>query len=447
MDDYLEYDRSIYNVDALSMGAVLGREVYARPFPGYSHVRVCQYLRQAIPAWETEDACLLVNGMSPASRLYCWRASGRSIQESLWMGVWVNRLAPHRAAIVSMLTDKSSYCQRDMRHSRTLHNASSTSSETRRECKRGLGPRHGLLGCALSGHSQHPHSLWHYTGNVCPMGALYLLSSNSRLPFPRRLLLLGKVRAPATHTTSALEHERLHPSYDQFRPFLRLMAYVEPHPLLPSVLIKPTTVGAWQPYAVQLFLFIQKADPLTVALYFIPNALVGLLAVYVVQYTLHRFNSQWIFSFSMLANALAPALFLPIEPTTSYWALAMPGIALGTFGPDMSFVAASIFITSSVPKSYQGAAGSLLMTLENLSSAVFVAVAGAIGVAVAEGGSPKGDEGTGVVELKGLRAIWWFGLAVSVVAAIITAATVRINKAEEREHVAEVGNGKEEANQ
>ena len=76
------------------------------------------------------------------------------------------------------------------------------------------------------------------------------------------------------------------------------------------------SVGAWQPYAVQFFLFVQHATPIQVALYFIPNALAGLLAVYVVQYTLHRFSSQWIFSFSMLANAVAPALFLPLTPTT-----------------------------------------------------------------------------------------------------------------------------------
>ena len=116
----------------------------------------------------------------------------------------------------------------------------------------------------------------------------------------------------------------------------------------------------------------------------------------------------------------------------------MPGIALGTFGPDMSFVAASIFITSSVPKSYQGAAGSLLLTVENLSSAAFVAVAGAIGVAVNGRGNDEAKNGDEVgAQLKGLKAIWWFGMVVSVLAAIVTALTVRIKKAEERSHIGE----------
>ena len=127
----------------------------------------------------------------------------------------------------------------------------------------------------------------------------------------------------------------------------------------------------------------------------------------------------------------------------SSWALAMPGIGLGTFGPDMSFIAASIFITSSVLKSYQGAAGSLLITMENLSGAIFVAVGGAIGTAVNNAQSTtETSDGYGrqpSIGLSGLRAIWWLALGASVVAAIVTAATVRIKKAEEQEHVREAG--------
>lgn len=126
------------------------------------------------------------------------------------------------------------------------------------------------------------------------------------------------------------------------------------------------------------------------------------------------------------------------------WALAMPGIGLGTFGPDMSFVTASIFITSSVPKSYQGAAGSLLVTIENLSGAVFVAVAGAIGTAVNDAHEIRGDDANGqgwdqgpAANLRGLKACWWLGMSTSTFAAILTAATVRIKKAEEGDHVAE----------
>ena len=129
----------------------------------------------------------------------------------------------------------------------------------------------------------------------------------------------------------------------------------------------------------------------------------------------------------MLAYALGPVFFLPQTAGTSYWALSMPGIALVTFGPDLSFAAASIFITSSVARSYQGSAGSLLVTVQNLSAAIITAVADTIGVQV----DRQPDDTVG---LKGLRAIWWFGFALSLAAALITATSVRIAKTEEKEH-------------
>ncbi|RYP20111.1 hypothetical protein DL767_009528 [Monosporascus sp. MG133] len=186
--------------------------------------------------------------------------------------------------------------------------------------------------------------------------------------------------------------------------------------------------GAWQFYAIQFWQRYQGVSPLTVALYILPNAIVGVLAAWIVSKTLHVFPGHWIFIASMVCFALGPAFFLPQTPTTSYWALSMPGVALATFGPDLSFAAAAIFITSSVPRSYQGSAGALLVTVQNLTSAIMTSVSDTIGVKVSQ--LPSGEVG-----LEGLRAIWWFGLASSLTGALITAMFVRIPKAEEKEHV------------
>ena len=109
----------------------------------------------------------------------------------------------------------------------------------------------------------------------------------------------------------------LRPSYyaSVFQSDHGVSQFPENNPATQHVLTSPL-VGTWQPYAVQLFLFVQHHTPLHTALYFIPTAIVGVLAVYVVQNLMHRFSNQWIFSISMLANALSPALFLPISPTT-----------------------------------------------------------------------------------------------------------------------------------
>lgn len=186
--------------------------------------------------------------------------------------------------------------------------------------------------------------------------------------------------------------------------------------------------GAWQFYAVQFWLRVQHAAPIIVALYLLPNAIVGVLATWVVSKTLHVVPGHYIYLAAMVAFALGPIFFLPQTSGTTYWALSFPGVALTTFGPDLSFAAASIYITSNVRRSYQGSAGSLLVTVQNLSTAVMASLADAIGNKVDK--SPSGDIG-----LKGLQAIWWFGLAAEIIAALITLIWVRVPKEEEKEHI------------
>jgi MFS family permease len=186
--------------------------------------------------------------------------------------------------------------------------------------------------------------------------------------------------------------------------------------------------GAWQFYAVQFWLRIQHTAPLTVAIYLLPNAIVGVLAAWVVSKTIHVVPGHYIYLAAMFSFALGPAFFLPQASGTTYWALSLPGVALSTFGPDLSFAAASIYITSNVRRSHQGSAGSLLVTVQNLSTAVMASLADAIGNKVDK--TPSGDIG-----LEGLRAIWWFGLAAEIIAALITLIWVRIPKEEEKEHV------------
>ncbi|KAK6441108.1 hypothetical protein LTR95_002676 [Oleoguttula sp. CCFEE 5521] len=187
-------------------------------------------------------------------------------------------------------------------------------------------------------------------------------------------------------------------------------------------------VGAWQFFAVQFFSRIQQKSALTVALYLLPNCIAGILAAWIVSKLLHRVPGHYIYMVSMFCYALGPAFFLPQSANTSYWALSLPGITLATFGPDMSFAAASIFITSNVPRSYQGSAGSLLVTIQNLSSAIMASAADSIAAQVDT--SPSGEIG-----LKGLKAAWWFALAAALAGAVITGAAVRIPKEVEKEHV------------
>jgi len=167
---------------------------------------------------------------------------------------------------------------------------------------------------------------------------------------------------------------------------------------------------------------------LTVALYLLPNGIVGVLAAWIVSKTLHVVPGHWILATSMICFGMGPVFFLPQSPNSSYWALSMPGVALATLGPDLSIAAATIFITSSVSRSYQGSAASLLLTVQNLTLAIMTSLSDSIGLKVDQ--LPSGEIG-----LEGMRAVWWFGLASAVIGALITIVLVRIPKAEEKEHV------------
>lgn len=130
----------------------------------------------------------------------------------------------------------------------------------------------------------------------------------------------------------------------------------------------------------------------------------------------------------MIAFTLGPVFFLPQSSGIWYWCPAFPGFVLSPFGPDMFFAAISVFITSNVPKSYQGAAGSLFITAQNLSSAVFTAVGDSIGKRVTQQDSFS-------LDLPSLRAICWFSFANCVLGGVLCTTFVRVGKSEEKEHV------------
>ncbi|KAJ3958785.1 hypothetical protein N0V92_004609 [Colletotrichum tropicale] len=186
--------------------------------------------------------------------------------------------------------------------------------------------------------------------------------------------------------------------------------------------------GAWQFFAVRFLLTIQHTSPIITACFLIPVGISGTIASWVVSRLLHIMPGHWILMGSMIAFATGPAFFLPQTSGTMYWALSFPGFVISTFGPDMSFAAVAVFITSNVPRSYQGAAGSLVITAQNLSTAVFAALGDTVGEKVT-----KMADST--LDLGALRAIWWMSLATAMTGALVCAFFVRIPKSEEKEHV------------
>lgn len=213
---------------------------------------------------------------------------------------------------------------------------------------------------------------------------------------------------------------------------------------------------AYQFYACQFWLWIQDRSALIVALYFIPASTVGVVATFFVARLFHMLPGHWMMGAGCLASAIAPAMFIANKPWTTYWALSMPAIAIGTLSPDLSFASASIFITSAVSRKYQGVAGSMLLTVQSLAGSAGTAFTetvadqikernltvlslspelrqvGAVGTTwLGPGHHVVRGEGT---MLAALHGAWWFDLAASLAAFFIAILLLRIPKADEGDH-------------
>ncbi|CEH12570.1 Predicted transporter (major facilitator superfamily) [Ceraceosorus bombacis] len=198
--------------------------------------------------------------------------------------------------------------------------------------------------------------------------------------------------------------------------------------------------SAWQFYAINFWLNLQRVSPLTAALYLTPNAVVGLVCTFLTASLLHLVPGHWVLIASAIASGAGAIFFLPQSLDSSYWAFSMPGVALATLCPDLSFAAVAVLFTTSVPKASQGAAGSFLMTAQSLSSAILVSLADTIG---SQTTASRPEVGMGApnnstflfqdseLDLQAHRNIWWFSLGVALFGAAITATCVRIPKTQE----------------
>lgn len=87
---------------------------------------------------------------------------------------------------------------------------------------------------------------------------------------------------------------------------------------------------SFQFYAIQFWLRFQGADGMQAALFLIPNFVAGILATFSVGRLFHLLPGHFIFSVGCFTSALGSAFFLCNNPSTSYYALSMPGIFIST---------------------------------------------------------------------------------------------------------------------
>lgn len=242
--------------------------------------------------------------------------------------------------------------------------------------------------------------------------------------------------------------------------FVMVEKYVAASPIMPleiwrtpsfAALMVASVFGwggfaAWQWIAALFWLRVENASVLSLAAYFLPNGIVGVLATFACAATLHILPGHVIFAVSCLCFGAGPGIMLPLtwQPQLSYWYTGMFAVSLATLGPDLAFASASVFITSSVKRKHAGTAGSLVNTVFNVSMSVFTGIGGIVESGVAEArknkaiaaGASAGDWRPAIEDtLVSYRAVWWFALSASLVSFLVTVCFVRISKTHEKKHI------------
>jgi len=127
-------------------------------------------------------------------------------------------------------------------------------------------------------------------------------------------------------------------------------------------------------------------------------------------------------AFAIMAASLLFAL-APAGP--KYWAYLYPAMLCATLGIGLMFNVANVFLTTTLPKSRQGPAGTLANALNQLSIAFLLGIANVVATYTRNQG-----------ELQAYKNVFWLEFTCGAVTLVIFACFVRIYKARRDEEPA-----------
>lgn len=142
-------------------------------------------------------------------------------------------------------------------------------------------------------------------------------------------------------------------------------------------------------YVWQIFLGSRGISPILGAAYLTPMMISGIVAAGTTGFLLGAVRPAWLMVFSNSAFLTAAILTATLPPHQIYWAQIFVCTLVATFGMEMSFPAATVYLSNSIEKAHQGVAASLVSTVVNYSISLGLGFAGTVEVNVRHGDSPK----------------------------------------------------------
>lgn len=173
--------------------------------------------------------------------------------------------------------------------------------------------------------------------------------------------------------------------------------------------------GIWLYYSFRWGEVVDGAGPILRVAHFVPCCIMGLVAAGLTYVLLPRVPSSTVMLGAMVAFC-AGSVIMGTRPVGQiYWAQKFVSILIQPFGMDMSFPAACLILSNSLPRSKQGIAGSLVSTVVNYSIAIGLGFAGTV-----EYYQTRNRVHDFATQVHGFRSAFYMGIALAGIGVVVS---------------------------
>lgn len=234
--------------------------------------------------------------------------------------------------------------------------------------------------------------------------------------------------------------------------FIWVELYLTAHPLIPirglqidAVFVLACIAAGWGSHGIwayYLYLFLEHLrghSALLTSAQTSPVAITGVLFAFSTVWLLRRIPVSYVMLIAMLFFAMGSILMATAPLHQTYWTQTFLSVLLMPGAMNLSFPAATILLSSALPKEKQGIAASLVSTMVNYSISCGLGFAGSIHRYTIErasnehglkGQSPLSVTAPQIIaaRLEGLRAAYWFSVALGALGVFIAGTFILTTK-------------------
>ncbi|KAI2602551.1 MFS general substrate transporter [Hypoxylon sp. NC1633] len=177
--------------------------------------------------------------------------------------------------------------------------------------------------------------------------------------------------------------------------------------VLAAIVCGWSSFGIWFFYTWETLLVLRQEPPLLAVAMLSPVTVSGLCAALFTGFMLHHLQPPIIMTMALCSFTAGIAIVGTAPVDQTYWGQLFVSTLVTPWGMDMSFPAATIILSNSVPRKHQGIAASLINTAVNYSISLGLGFAGTVETQVNNGGKNPADI------LKGYRGAFYMGMGLA----------------------------------